>query len=139
MSQRSLDDIAKIIVDSSIKVHRALGPGLLESAYQKCLTVELRNRGLRVDCEVPVAVIYEGVEIEVGYRADMIIEDCIIIENKTVDQLAKIHEAQLITYLKLRNSQLGFLLNWNVVLMKDGIKRIANHFPETSRTPGAGS
>jgi GxxExxY protein len=133
MSSRTLDEIASIIVDSAIKVHRTLGPGLLESAYQKCLAVELRNRGLRVECEVPVAFLYEGVQIDVGYRADMIVEDCILIENKTVDQLIKIHEAQILTYLKLRHYQLGFLLNWNVNLMKDGIKRIANKFVETPR------
>ena len=135
MSGRNLDEVATIIVDSAIKVHKTLGPGLLESAYQKCLAIELRNRGIRVDCEVPFGFLYEGVQVDIGYRLDMVVEEAIIIENKTVDQIARIHEAQLITYLKLRNCHLGFLLNWNVILMKDGIKRIAYHYPEPSKPP----
>jgi GxxExxY protein len=121
-----IEEIAKAIVDAAIKVHRVLGPGLLESAYQYCLAYELRKRGLRVECEVLLPIVYDGQRIDVGYRIDMLVEGCIIIENKTVDQLLPIHEAQLLTYLKLRDCRLGFLLNWHVTLMKQGIKRMVN-------------
>jgi len=122
-----IEEVARQIVDAAIKVHRALGPGLLESAYQKCLEYELRKRGLRVECEVLQPVIYEDVKIDAGYRIDMLVEDCVIIENKTVEKLLPIHQAQLLTYLKLRDCRLGFLLNWNVPLMKQGIKRMVNN------------
>jgi GxxExxY protein len=123
---QGIEDIAKTIVDAAITVHRALGPGLLETAYQACLAYELRKRGLRVACEVLLPVLYDGQQIDVGYRIDMLVEDCIIIENKAVDQLLPVHEAQLLTYLKLRDCRLGFLLNWNVSLMKHGIRRMVN-------------
>jgi GxxExxY protein len=129
-----IEEVAREIVDSAIKVHRNLGPGLLESAYQQCLAYELRKRGLQVECEVSLPISYDGVQIDVGYRVDMIVQDSIIIENKTVDQIAPIHEAQLMTYLKLHNLHLGFLLNWNVKLMKFGIKRIVYKLPEQSRS-----
>jgi len=124
-----IEEVARQIVDSAIRVHRALGPGLLESAYQICLAYELKKRGLRVECEIPFPVIYDDIEIDAGYRADMLVEDCIIVENKTVDEIIPIHQAQLITYLKLSGKHLGFLLNWNVPLMKQGIKRIVNQLP----------
>jgi GxxExxY protein len=108
-------------------VHKTLGPGLLESVYQKCLAYELENAGLTVACEVPLPVKYETVIIDVGFRIDMMIQRTVIVENKTVDKIAPIHEAQLLTYLKLTNLKLGFLLNWNVLLMKDGVKRMVNN------------
>ncbi|MGB8644678.1 MAG: GxxExxY protein [Anaerolineae bacterium] len=122
-----MEAVAKEIVDSAIKVHRALGPGLLESAYQQCLAFELHERGLKVECEVPIPVIYQSHQIDVGYRIDMLVDGCIIVENKAVDQIIPIHEAQLLTYLKLSNLQLGFLLNWNVLLMRQGIRRMVNN------------
>jgi GxxExxY protein len=122
-----IEEVAKTIVDATIKVHRALGPGLLESAYQQCLAYELRKRGLRVECEVLLPILYDGQRIDTGYRIDMLVENCIIIENKTVDLLLPIHEAQLLTYLKLQDCRLGFLLNWNVKLMKSGIRRMVNN------------
>jgi GxxExxY protein len=125
-----LEQVAKRIVHCAIKVHKALGPGLLESVYQKCLAYELKRAGLVVQCEVPVPVQYGDVKIDAGFRADMIVEDSIIIENKTVEQIATIHEAQLLTYLKLTNLNIGFLLNWNVSLMKNGIRRMVHNFPE---------
>jgi GxxExxY protein len=128
-----IEEVARQIVDAAIKVHRALGPGLLESAYQKCLAYELRKRGLRVECEVSQPVIYEDVRIDAGYRIDMLVEDCVIIENKTVEKLLPIHQAQLLTYLKLRDCRLGFLLNWNVPLMKQGIKRMVNNLQPRRR------
>ena len=121
-----LEAIAKIIVDAIIAVHRVLGPGLFESTYQACLAYELRKRGLTVNCEVILPVNYDGVKIETGYRIDMLIEDAIIIENKAVQSLLPIHDAQIITYLKLSGCKIGFLLNWNQKLMKDGINRFVN-------------
>jgi len=121
-----LELVAKEIVDSAIKVHRNMGPGLFESTYQKCLAYELQSRGLRVDCEIVLPIVYEGVKIENGYRLDMLVDDLIVIENKTVDQIAPIHKTQLLTYLRLGSYRLGFLLNWKVELMKDGIHRIVN-------------
>ena len=125
------EEIATIIVDAAIKVHRALGPGLLESAYQHCLAHELRKRGLHVETEVALPVMYDGERIDVGYRLDMLVENVILIENKTVEVIAPIHEAQLLTYLKLRQCRLGFLLNWNVSLMKQGIHRKIMTFPKS--------
>ena len=123
-----LEIIAKKIVHNAIKIHKALGPGLLESAYQKCLAYELTNEGLKTECEVPVPIKYENIEIDAGFRADMIIENSIIIENKAVERILPIHEAQLLTYLKITNIKLGFLLNWDVALMKTGIKRMINDY-----------
>lgn len=133
-----IEEIARQIVDAAIKVHRALGPGLLESAYQQCLAYELRRHGLNVECEVSMPVLYESIKIDTGYRADMVVENCIIIENKTVDQLAPIHEAQLLTYLKLSKLHIDFLINWNVILLKYGLKRVVNNLPEPSRKIMAG-
>jgi GxxExxY protein len=116
------------IIIAAIKVHTALGPGLLESAYQKCLSYELKKNKLKVETEVLLPVKYEEVLIDAGYRLDMLIEDSIIIENKTVEKLLPIHEAQLLTYLKMKNCRLGYLLNWNATLMKNGIKRMVNNF-----------
>ena len=124
---KDIEKIGRNIVHSAIKVHKALGPGLLESVYQKCLAYELEKTGLTVACEVPLPVKYETIIINTGFRIDMMIQRTVIIENKTVDKLAPIHEAQLLTYLKLTNLKLGFLLNWNVPLMKDGIKRMVNN------------
>ena len=124
---KDIEEIGRNIVHSAIKVHKALGPGLLESVYQKCLAYELDKTGLKVACEVPIPVKYEKVSIDLGFRIDMMIQQTVIIENKTVERLMPIHEAQLLTYLKLTNLKLGFLLNWNVPLMKDGIKRMVNN------------
>jgi GxxExxY protein len=121
-----IEAVAKTIVDSAITVHRALGPGLLESAYQKCLAYELRKRGLKVECEVDAPIIYDGQTFDVGYRIDMLVEDSIIIENKIADQLTPLHQAILLTYLRMRGLNLGFLLNWKVLLMKNGIRRMVN-------------
>jgi len=118
-----IEQIATQIVDAAIKVHSKLGPGLLESAYQKCIAYELTQRGLKVQTEIIQPITYDKMTIDAGYRIDMLVEDKIIIENKTVDQIQGIHEAQLLTYMKLRGCSLGFILNWKVKLMKFGIKR----------------
>ena len=121
-----IERIAELVVDAMLKVHRALGPGLLESAYQACLAHELRCRGIEVGCEVALPIRYGEIEVEVGYRIDMLVAECIIIENKSVLAMPPIYEAQLLTYLKLSGHRLGFLVNWNVPLIKDGIKRMVN-------------
>ena len=118
------EEVGKQIVDAALKVHRALGPGLLESAYQACLAYELRKRGLNVDCEIAQPVFYDGQQIDAGYRLDMLVENCVIIENKTVEKILPIHQAQLLTYLRLRKCALGYLINWHVPLIKDGIQRM---------------
>jgi GxxExxY protein len=120
-------------VDSAIKVHRALGPGLFESTYQKCLTHELGSRGLQVQNELVLPIIYEGIRLESGYRLDMLVEQMVVIENKAVDELAPIHTTQLLTYLRLGGYRLGFLLNWKVELMKNGIHRIINPTYQSNR------
>ena len=124
-----IEVIATDLVDSAIKVHRALGPGLLESAYQFCLAHELRKLKRTVLTEVVLPIIYEKERIDAGYRIDMLVDDLVIIENKVVEAILPIHEAQLLTYLKLKDNHLGFLLNWNVKLMKNGIRRIVYNLP----------
>jgi GxxExxY protein len=114
------------IVDAAMRVHSALGPGLLESAYEACLAYELRKRGFKVLVQVPVPVIYDNVRLEVGYRLDLLVNDAVIVDLKTVTKLAPIHEAQLLSYLKLSRKRLGLLINFHVVHLKDGIKRMAN-------------
>lgn len=121
-----MEATASEIVDAAIHVHRALGPGLLESAYQHCIAHELRKRGYHVECEVILPVVSDGVQIDAGFRIDMVVNGCVIIENKAVQKIAPIHEAQLITYLKLGDFKIGFLLNWNVKLIKDGIRRFVH-------------
>ena len=121
---RDIEDVAREIVDAAVQVHRALGPGLLESAYQQCFAYELTKRGLQVENEIVVPIIYDKVEIGTGFRLDTLVEKQVIVEHKAVDQVFPIHEAQLLTYHKLTGHRLGFLLNWNVLLMKHGIKRM---------------
>ena len=125
-----IEEIGKDIVDSAIKVHSTLGPGLLESAYQKCLAYELTQRGHEVQCEILLPVQYGPVEIDAGYRIDMFIDDSVIVENKTRKDLQPIDKAQLLTYLRMKEISLGYLLNWNVPKMKQGIKRMVNKHPE---------
>ena len=122
-----IEEIGSKVIGSAIRVHSVLGPGLLESVYQQCLVHELRKAGLKVDREVMVPVCYDGIVIEAGYRLDLLVEDVVIVENKTVEKVLPIHEAQLLTYLKLKDCKLGYLINWNVTLVKDGIKRMVNN------------
>jgi GxxExxY protein len=121
------NEVSGQVVDAAMKVHTALGPGLLESAYEGCLAYELRKRGLKVGTQVGLPVVYEGVNIEVGYRIDLLVEDLVIVELKAVDKVAPIHEAQLLTYLKLSGKRLGLLINFNVVHLKDGLKRMVRN------------
>ncbi len=126
-----IEAIGKNIVHCSIKVHKTLGPGLLESVYQKCLAYELEQLGHKVQCEVMLPIKYGPITLEEGYRVDMLIDDLVIVENKVSEAILPIHEAQLLTYLKMKKLSLGYLLNWNVPVMKQGIKRILNdYWPE---------
>jgi len=108
-------------------VHSALGPGLLESAYLACLAHELRSRSLRIQAQVPLPILYDGVRIRVGYRIDLLVEDVVIVELKVANTMHPVHEAQLLSYLKLSHRKLGLLINFHVARLKDGIKRIANN------------
>ena len=131
--------MAQDLVDAAIQVHRALGPGLLESAYQACLAHDLRKRGRRVECELSLLLHYDRVKIDTGYRLDMRLDGVVLVENKVVEALLPLHQAQLLTYLKLTGLSLGFLINWNVTLLRDGLKRVVlNHpSPLMSRRAGA--
>ena len=118
--------IAQIVVDCALKVHKALGPELLESAYEECLFFELKKAGLFVEKQKALPLIYESVKLDVGYRIDMMIENKFIVEVKSVEALNEVHLAQVLTYLKLSNCKLGMLINFNVKLIKDGMKRVIN-------------
>ena len=126
--QMDLNGVSKDIINAALKVHSALGPGLLESAYETCLKHELASNNLMVQTQVELPVYYDGVTIDVGYRLDMLINNSVIVELKSVDKLLPIHEAQLLSYLKLGNKKLGLLINFNVPRLKYGIKRIVNNF-----------
>ena len=121
------NEIAKVVVDAAFKIHTKLGPGLLESAYQTFLVYELKKRGLTVESEVGMPVQYDGVKVDIGYRADLLIEKSVIVELKSVEKVIDIHKKQLLTYLKMSDLRLGLLINFNVPLIKDGITRIANN------------
>ena len=117
------DKISNIIIGKAIEVHRHLGPGLLESAYQECLYYELINEGLKVEKEKTLPIVYKEIHLNHGYRIDLLVENKVVIELKTVEQLNDVHSAQILTYLKLGNYKLGLLLNFKVKLLKNGIKR----------------
>ena len=118
--------IAKEIVDASFRIHTTLGPGLLESVYDAVLAYELGRRGLRVVRQQPIPVVYEDVRIDTGFRADLIVDDKVIVEVKSVENLAPVHKKQLLTYLRLADKRLGLLINFQVALIKDGITRVVN-------------
>ena len=118
-----INQITQEILDSAFKVHSSLGPGLLESAYKACLAYELRKKGLNVEEEKPIPVIYEEVKLDCGYRLDLLVEDTVVVELKTVDAFTDVHYAQILTYLRFANKKVGLLINFNVKSLKDGIKR----------------
>jgi len=121
---KEIERVAHEIVDAAFKIHSKLGPGLLESAYAALMEYELKKRGLLVETEFPLPVVYEDVRIDLGYRLDMVVEHCVIVELKAIEKLHPVHEAQILTYLKLTNLRLGILINFNIKLIKDGIKRV---------------
>jgi GxxExxY protein len=124
------NEIGKNVVDAALKIHKTLGPGLLELVYEVTLEHELENRGLKVKRQVPINIEYEGIKFQEGFRADLIVEDKVIVELKSVEQVSGVHKKQVQTYLKLTGKKLGFLLNFNTELMKDGITRVVNKLEE---------
>jgi GxxExxY protein len=124
------NEVAKQIVDVAYRIHTTLGPGLLESVYEAVLAYELEARGLRVVRQQPIPIVYQGTRIEVGFKADLVVEDQVIVEIKSVEAVAPVHKKQLLTHLRLAAKRLGLLINFNVVLIKDGITRIANGMPD---------
>ena len=129
------NEITRRIIGACIEIHRRLGPGLLESAYEECLCYELALQGLKFERQRPLPVIYKGMNLDCGYRLDLIVEEKVIVELKTVAELLPIHEAQLLTYLKLSALTVGLLINFNVPALRDGIKRVVNRFQEVSASP----
>jgi GxxExxY protein len=121
-----INEITGQIVDAAMKVHSALGPGLLESAYEACLLYELHKRGLKAINQVPLPVVYESVRLDVGYRIDLLVEDAVVVELKSVEEIQPIHKAQLLSYLKLSGKKVGLLINFNTVHLKDGVTRMVN-------------
>ena len=121
---KDVEAIGRHVVDAGLKVHRALGPGLLESAYEHCLAHELQVRGLLVRRQVPMPIVFEGLQLDAGYRLDLLVGDRVVVEVKAVEALSRLHEAQLLTYLKLSSHRLGYLMNFNVPLFKDGLRRV---------------
>ncbi|HEY7387669.1 MAG TPA: GxxExxY protein [Bryobacteraceae bacterium] len=125
--------LTELIIGAAIEVHRHTGPGLMESVYEECLCYELSQRGLCFKRQVQLPVSYKGVKLDCGYKMDLVVEDAVILEIKTVDQILPIHTAQLLTYLKLSGKKLGLLLNFNAPILAKGIKRLVNHFPEPDK------
>lgn len=121
------NEISEVIFNCALKVHKTLGPGLLESSYEECMYYELNKSGLQVQKQMALPLIYEEVKLEIGYRIDLFVEGKVIIELKAVEALNDVHLAQILTYLKLSNCKLGMLINFNVSLIKNGIRRVANN------------
>ena len=123
-----LNRITETIIGCAIEVHRALGPGLLESAYEECTCHEICQHGLDIRRQVPLPVVYKGVKLDCGYRMDLVVENLVVVEFKTVERLLPVHDAQLLSYLKLSGMSLGLLINFHVPVLKDGLRRIVNQF-----------
>jgi len=128
--KHNLNEITEVIIGAAIAVHRELGPGLLESAYEACLTYELAERKLKVERQKSLPVTYHGVQLDCGYRIDLLVEEQVVVELKTVERLVPIHEAQLLSYLKLSGCKVGLIINFNVKVLKNGIRRLVREFPE---------
>ena len=123
---QELNALSRLILDCAFKVHKTLGPGLLESSYRACLAHELKTKGVSVECEVPLPLRYAGVALDCGYRIDMVVDNQIIVELKTVESLLAVHQSQLLTYLRHSGKRLGLVINFNEVLLKNGIRRVIN-------------
>ena len=124
------NEIAKVVVDTAFQIHKRLGPGLLESVYEILLAYELKKRGMRVERQVPVAIFYEDVRFDEGFRADLIVEEKVIVEPKSVEKVVPVHKKQLLTYLRLADKRLGLLINFGSELIRDGISRVVNGLKE---------
>ena len=118
-----INQITEKIIGCAIEVHKRLGPGLLESAYEECLSYELRNAGFSIERQIPVLVVYKEIKLEMGYRIDILVENAVVLELKSIDAFAPVHEAQILTYMKFSNKKIGLLINFNVNLLKEGIRR----------------
>lgn len=127
--RETLNSISAAVIDAAIGVHRELGPGLLENAYEACLEFELLDRGFRVDRQKALPVVYRGVKVDCGFRIDLLVNELVVVELKAVEKLDPIHEAQVLTYLKLTGLHLGLLMNFNVTRLMDGFKRLVRNFP----------
>lgn len=127
-NERPENQITEKIIGCAIEVHRSLGPGLLESAYEECLCYELTQFRLNYERQVPLPVVYKGVQLECGYRMDLVVEDLVVVEIKAIESLLPVHEAQLLSYLKLHNKKVGLLMNFHIPVLKNGLKRIVNNF-----------
>ena len=130
MEKEDLDLLTERIIGAAIAVHRELGPGLLESAYQACLVYELEDRGLRLEKQKDLPVVYRGINLDCGYRIDILVEDLVVLELKSVERLERVHEAQLMSYLKLSSKKIGLLINFNVTQLVNGIRRRVLKLPE---------
>jgi GxxExxY protein len=127
-----LNAFTEQIIGAAMEVHRAIGPGLLESAYEACLVFELRQRGLHVEQQKPLSITYKGVKLDCGYRLDLVVADCVVVEIKAVEKINSVHEAQLLSYLKLSNCRVGLLLSFHCTMLKHGIRRFVNDFPSSA-------
>jgi len=127
-TERQENDISGKIIGAAIEVHKHLGPGLLESAYEECLCCELDLRGIKFQRQVPLPLNYKGLKLDCGYRLDLLVEDKVVVELKTVEAIAPIHEAQMLTYLKLRDLRIGLIINFNVRLLVEGVRRLVNNY-----------
>ncbi len=127
-----LDSITRRIIGAAIEVHRRLGPGLLESAYETCLAYELRQIGYEIEQQKSLPIVYKEVRLDCGYRLDLVVEDSVIVEVKAVEQLAPIHDAQLLSYLRLSEKKVGLIINFHVRVLKNGLKRIVNDYPDSA-------
>lgn len=123
-----INEVTEAVIGAAIEVHQGLGPGLLESAYEECLCFELRERSVRFRRQVPLPVTYKGVRLELGYRIDLLVEGLVVVELKTVEKLLPVHEAQLLTYLKLTHRSVGLLLNFHSAVLRHGLRRLVNNF-----------
>ena len=124
------NEVTGVIIDTALDIHRRLGPGLLESVYRKILAYELRKKGLQVQEEQPIPVVWDDIRLELGFRADLIVNDLVVVETKSAETIAPVHKKQLLTYLRLTDKRVGLLINFNVELLRDGISRIVNRLPE---------
>jgi GxxExxY protein len=132
LNRDQLNKVTEQIIGSAIEVHRTIGPGLLESAYETCVAFELRQRGLFIEQQKPLPVIYKDVKLDCGYRLDLIVERCVVVEIKAVEKLHSLHDAQLLSYLRLLNCRLGLLINFHAPILVKGVRRIVNQFPDSA-------
>lgn len=129
------NEISRYVINAAMKVHTALGPGLLEKAYQRCLAYEIATTGLNVRTEVPLPVVYKQVRMNFGYRLDIVVNNLVVVEIKAIEALAPVHKAQLLSYLRMSGKPLGLLINFNVIHLRDGIKRVVNNLDDPADIP----